>query len=405
MLETVPVWIGEGETSRSRLAGPRGCEVCVIGAGIGGIATAWRLAAAGIAVIVIEERVVASGATGRNGGFFMAGAAPMYDRTRQLWGRERAARIYSATLAAQRQMLEVAEEINARHHFSITGLLRLAVSDEEAEAVRVHSQALLEDGFPHWLVSESSLPAAVRREGRIGLLTPNDGTVHPVQWVRALAGDAEARGAAIFEGTRVTAAPFVQDGVVVTPTNRGAVYSDRAVVAVDAALASLLTCGSPVRSRRLNMLATSPIPPGHLELPIYARFGHEWAQQLPDGRVAIGGFSDLDGNESWTERELLSEKVQMQLDRYLRDELGVQSAVTHRWVGLVGYAPDALPTCGLVPGSEGRIFAIGGYNGTGHVQAWIASRVVSDLIIAGESADSDLYAPVVRKDHPGSGPP
>jgi glycine/D-amino acid oxidase-like deaminating enzyme len=110
--------------------------------------------------------------------------------------------------------------------------------------------------------------------------------------------------------------------------------------------------------------------------------------------VTLGGFSDLDGDASWTDREEVSDAVQARLDAYLREELGVTAPVTHRWAGLVGYAGEPLPRCGPVPGSDGRVLALGGYNGTGHVQAWVAARVVADLIASGVSADQDLYAAV-----------
>jgi hypothetical protein len=45
-----------------------------------------------------------------------------------------------------------------------------------------------------------------------------------------------------------------------------------------------------------------------------------------------------------------------------------------------------------VPGTAGRVLALGGYNGTGNVQAWVASRVVADLVVTGASASAGLYA-------------
>jgi glycine/D-amino acid oxidase-like deaminating enzyme len=47
-----------------------------------------------------------------------------------------------------------------------------------------------------------------------------------------------------------------------------------------------------------------------------------------------------------------------------------------------------------VPGTGGRVLALGGYNGTGHVQAWVASRVVADLVAGGRGAPARLYEPV-----------
>jgi gamma-glutamylputrescine oxidase len=138
------------------------------------------------------------------------------------------------------------------------------------------------------------------------------------------------------------------------------------------------------------MLATAPIAPGTLPQPIYARRGREYAQQLADGRITLGGFSDLDDG-SWCDREDLSPVVQERLTSYLRDDLAVDAPVTHRWVGLVGYGPEALPTCGPVPGSDGRVLALGGYNGTGHVQGFVAGRIVAERVATGGGEDVDLY--------------
>src|SRR5213078_3274003 len=112
-----------------------------------------------------------------------------------------------------------------------------------------------------------------------------------------------------------------------------------------------------VRSRRLHMLATEPAAPV-LGCPVYVRDGHEYAQQLPDGRVTLGGFSDLDGAASWTDRQESSVGVHERLHAYLRDELLVTAPVTHHWVGLVGYADDPLPTVGL---ADDGVYALGGY--------------------------------------------
>ena len=56
--------------------------------------------------------------------------------------------MYAATLEAQREVIALAEELGAGDALRQVGLLRLAVSEEEAEHVRDHAAALREDGFP-----------------------------------------------------------------------------------------------------------------------------------------------------------------------------------------------------------------------------------------------------------------
>jgi gamma-glutamylputrescine oxidase len=386
--DTIPVWQDEPYAGRPPLDGDRACDVCVIGAGIGGIALARRLRAAGADVLVVEAGVVGGGATGRNGGFFIAGPAPMYDRAVAAFGHTRARRIYAATLAAQDEMLQVADDIGADRHFRVRGLLRLGVDAAEAQAVREHYDALDHDGFPAVLVEEDDLPPALRRPGRAGLLTTHDGSVHPVRWVRALAADVP-----VVEHTRVLAPPTAQISGVTVTTDRGTIRAGRAVVAADAALPALIPDALHVRPRRLQMLATEPVQRDLLPMPVYAREGHEYAQQLPDGRITLGGFSDLDADASWTAEPGISAPVQERLEQWLRDELGLDGPViTHRWAGVVGYGEPALPRVGPAPGTGERIWGMGGYNGTGHVQAWVAARILADRLSGARSADADLYA-------------
>jgi glycine/D-amino acid oxidase-like deaminating enzyme len=389
-VSSVPLWQDEPYAGRPPLEGDRACDVCVIGAGIGGIALARRLDAAGADVLVLEADVVGGGATGRNGGFFLAGAAPMYHRGVESFGRDRARRVHAATLAAQDEMLRAADEVGAAGHFRVTGLLRLGLDAVEAEDVRAHRAALRADGFPAELVGSDALPPALRRPERLALLTAHDGSVHPVRWLRALAA-----GLPVFEHTRVTAPPVVAGDAVSAVTDRGTVTARRVVVAADAALPTLVGAAAVVRPRRLQMLATAPAATGLLPRPVYARYGHEYAQQLPDGRITLGGFSDLDGAAGWTDAPTVSAPVQARLERWLTEELGLDApAITHRWSGVVGYVEPALPRVGPVTGSGERIWGMGGYNGTGHVQAWVAARIVAERILTGRSEDAGLYEPL-----------
>jgi glycine/D-amino acid oxidase-like deaminating enzyme len=379
-------WQDPPGPSRASLDGDLSVDVAIVGGGNAGLATAWHLTERGLSSAVLDARTVASGASGRNGGFLIAGAAPMYNDACDVFGRELARRIYAATLEAQARVYEIAADVGAAGAFRRVGLLRLAVDAAEAGHVRAHAAALARDGFPGRLVAADDLPAPLRRDDRLGLLTEHDAGVHPVHWLTALAAELERRGVRIFERTAVR---VDRDRGLVAPA--GTVRFGALVVAADAGIGALLPeFAGRVRARRLHMIATSPLATDHVRQPVYARYGYEYHQQLPDGRIVLGGFSDLDGADSYTEREESSEVVHARLARYLVDDLGVDAPVTHRWVGTVGYTDDHRPFAGSVPGREG-VYGMGGYCGTGNLCGWVAARIVADQIATGARVDADLF--------------
>ena len=391
MSSSVPYWQDEPYAPRPALDADVDVDVCVVGAGIGGLATAWHLAERGARALVLEARQVASGASGRNGGFFIAGTAPMYNDARRLFGADLAWRLHAATLAAQQEVYALAQTIGAGDHFRRVGMLRLAVDADEADHVREHVRDLHADGFPGELVPTERLPPAVRRDGRIGLYTAHDGSVHPARWLRALARSLESRGVRIHEGTTVEAPVGERDGsTLVLRTPGGRVRARRVVVAADGDLGTLVPAfAGRVRAVRLHMVATAPVDDVVLPYPVYARDGYEYAQQLPDGRIALGGFRDLDRG-AYTDAEEIDPDVAARLERYLAEDLDVVAPVTHRWVGIVGYSGDERPFAGAAPGEPG-LFALGGYCGTGNVNAFVAARIVADLATTGQSPDADLF--------------
>ena len=375
---TTPYWLDAPYQPRPPLAGDVEVEACVIGGGVGGLSCARRLAQHGIETLLLEAGTVAGGASGRNGGFLIAGPAPFYNDAREQYGAERARAIYARTLAAQQDIYELAAELGAGDALRQVGLLRLAVSEEEAEHVRDHARALREDGFAAETVEREDLLPALQRTGFVGCLTDHDGALHPARWYRLLAGAAEEAGARICEGSAVRGpVPAPREGRV--ETDGGSVRARHVVVAADGALPALVPeYAGRVRARRLHMVATEPLPPA-LDRLVYARWGYEYLQQRPDGRILAGGFSDVDARGSYTDSDAGEPLIWERVEAYLRDDLGVAARVSHRWAGVVGYSDDSLPYVGEVPGRAG-LYVAGGYSGTGNVPGFMCGRDLADTI-------------------------
>jgi glycine/D-amino acid oxidase-like deaminating enzyme len=211
----------------------------------------------------------------------------------------------------------------------------------------------------------------------VGLLFPRDCAFQPLRRCRLLAERAAAAGARLFERSPVVEIGG-RDGAVELRTPRARVRCARAVVAVDGRLERLLPeLADRVRTARLQMLATAPTDEVRLPRPVYARYGYEYWQQLPDGR------RDLGGEAEWTDAATPSEPVQAALERFLRETLRVRAPITHRWAASVSYRPLGLPL--LEPVRPG-VWVAGAYSGTGNVLGALCGAAAARLAI-GESSE------------------
>jgi glycine/D-amino acid oxidase-like deaminating enzyme len=365
-----PVWDDHDWTHLPTLHGDVEADVCVVGLGGSGLTAVGELLRRGARVVGIDAGVVAAGAAGRNGGFLLAGTYDFYHDAVERHGRERARRIYRLTLDEVRRIADEAPEA-----VRITGSLRVADSPDEADDCRRQLQALRADGLPaEWYEGP---------EGH-GLLMPADGAFNPLLRCRILARRALAAGARLYEHA---AALDVRPGQVRTAA--GTVRCGRVVVAVDGRLETLFPeLRGRVRTARLQMLATAPTDEVRVPRPVYARWGYEYWQQLPDGRIALGGFRDAGGVGEWTADAAPGEVIQARLERFLRERIGVRAPVTHRWAGCVGFTATGLP---LLEEVRDGVWVAGGYSGTGNVIGALCGRAAAELALAGASELADAF--------------
>jgi glycine/D-amino acid oxidase-like deaminating enzyme len=137
------------------------------------------------------------------------------------------------------------------------------------------------------------------------------------------------------------------------------------------------------------MVATAPTDEVRLPRPVYARWGFEYWQQLPDGRIALGGFRDAGGESQWTHEADPCAPVQGSLERFLRERLGVRAPVTHRWAASVSFSTTGRP---ILEEVRPRVWAVGAYSGTGNVVGALCGRAAAELALCAESALGRVFA-------------
>jgi gamma-glutamylputrescine oxidase len=368
-----PAW-GEGLSSVSfpKFDGDTETDVCVVGLGGSGLSCIHELLRLGQRVVGLDANSVGGGAAGRNGGFLLAGLSAFYHDAVAALGDARARRIYQLTLD---EMDRIAED--APHTVRRSGSLRLASSEAEERDCALQLAAMRADGLA---VTPYAGP-----DGR-GLIFPADGSFNPFARCRTLAQRAVELGATLHEQSRAVS---LGNGEV--RTSDGRVRCRHVIVAVDGHLELLLPeLAGRVRTARLQMLGTDPAPDIDIPRPVYSRWGYDYWQQLPDGRIVIGGCRDRFIQDEWTTDTDPTSEVQQCIERVLRDTVGVTQQVRHRWAAAVSYSSGILPVMEQV---RQGVWAIGGYSGTGNVIGALYGRMVAQIAVTGKSDLLSALAP------------
>ena len=346
---------------------PGHVDVAIVGAGVTGCSCALTLAEAGLSVRVHEAREVASGASGRNGGFALRGGAMPYDVARAELGAERAVLLWRLTERALERLASLAGDA-----FRHTGSLRLASDTTEAVALMAEFEALRDDGFAvEWRSTH---------EGRFhgSIFHSPDGSLHPARWVRRLAARAAEAGAEIREHDRVTSLELAADAVVIATDG----YTQGLLEPLDRA----------VKPARGQVIVTEPLEREYFSCPHYARYGYDYWQQTEDLRLVLGGFRDTALDEESTAEESTTPGIQSRLEAYAGKLVGGSPEIANRWSGIFGVTDDLLPLVGPVPGREG-IWVSCGYSGHGNVLGLACGDLVARGLLGQSPSELTLFDP------------
>ncbi len=357
------------------LGGPRHAgpvDVAVVGGGVTGCACALALAEAGVRVRLYEARTIASGASGRNGGFALRGGAMPYDVARETFGPERATAFWRLTERALDRM-----EALAGDTFRRVGSFRLAADEQERDELRAEHDALHADGFAvEWV---DALPKRLAGSYLGAIAHPTDGALYPARWVRRLAARAAEAGAELCERSRVSSVDDLE--------------ADHVVIASDGYPSGLFAeLDAVVQPTRGQIVTTEPLAELLYDRPHYARQGLDYWQQLPDGRLVVGGRRDAAFEAEFTAEEATTEPIQAALESLVQDLVGRLPAITHRWSGIFGTTADRLPLVGPVPNHSG-IWVARGYSGHGNVLGLASGELVATAILGRREPELELFDP------------
>ena len=384
-------------TPREQLSGDHTCDVAIVGAGFGGLWTAYYLKRAdpSLRVTVIEAEIAGFGAAGRNGGFVSAGIAGSGARYARRSGWDNVLR---AEREVQLGVDEIGRVISAEGidcGYNKQGSLTLATTEPQARRVRARVEA--KHGFGLGAEDIRLLTTAEVADlvpGAAGVLaasfTPHCARVDPAKLARGLADACERLGVKIYEQSSAE-----HLGPRVVQCRNGRVSADIVVRATEAYTIR-------ERSQRRSflplyslMIATEPLPQevwdelGWRDGLGIADMRHlyYYSQRTMDGRIALGGRG---APYRLTDPISIQNERDAGVFKRLRDTLAeafpvaAQARITHHWGGSLAVPRDWCMRTTF--DRQTGLGFVGAFGGHGVTAANISGRTMRDLIL-GQSTD------------------
>ena len=403
------------------LAGDTSADVAIVGGGYTGLWTAWFVTEhdPSARVVLIEQAICGSGASGRNGGFVTA----WWDELPQLvadFGVDAAlelGRVSAATVEAIGAWC-AGHGIDAWYRRSGYVLASAAPSQDGAFAELLETCARLGVGdecidlTPDEVRARCASPVL-----RNGAFIPSAATVQPAHLARGLRRVLLERGVTIHEGTRLTGIDRRAGsaggagsgaGPVELRTDAGGVpgriRAEQVVLGLNAWAA-----GWPWSERRLvtwssYIVLTEPIPDRLAELGwtggeglADARFTLHYLRTTADGRIAIGGGGGRAGwggriGAAFTADAGSARRAAIGLRRLFPSLADVR--IEDAWGGPIDICDDHRPFFGSLHG--GRVHLGHGYSGNGVGPAHLGGRILAALAL-GRTAEPALDLPIAGR--------
>jgi gamma-glutamylputrescine oxidase len=380
---------------RAPLPGDARVDLCVIGAGYLGLSAALHAAQAGLSVVVLEAQRVGFGASGRNGGQVGTGQRLDQDTLEARAGRDVARRLWNLAEEAKGLVRTLAAAMPGTDWRP--GIVHAARRPSEVASLRRYAEKLDRDyGYTQIEpLDRATLAALIGTEAYAGgEIDHGAGHIHPLNFALGLAAAAEAAGARIHEGTRVTAIGRGTPAQVRTAT--GTVTADHVILATGGYHGDLVPeVGARVMPINNFIAATEPLGDRHpLSRPVAvadSRFVVNYWRGTPDGRLLFGG------GESYGYRfpADIAAAVRRPMARVYPALARVR--LTHAWGGTLAITTTRGPYMQRV---GANILAASLCSGHGVALSTQAGRVLAEAI-AGHAGRFDMLSALTPPAFPG----
>jgi glycine/D-amino acid oxidase-like deaminating enzyme/nitrite reductase/ring-hydroxylating ferredoxin subunit len=376
------VWQATAETpSCAPLQEDLHVQVCVVGAGIAGLTTAYLLAKAGKSVAVIDDGPIGGGMTQMTSAHLTHAMDDRYYELERLHGADGARLAAESHTAAIERIEAIAREENIGCDFArVDGYLFLAEGDH-AETLDKEAAAAQRAGL-----------SGVRRVERAPsfdsgpcLVFPAQAQFHPLKYLAGLTQALHRHGGRVFTGSHADA---IEGGTpALVHVGPHIVTSDAVVVATNTPINDRVAIHTK-QAPYMTYVIGVRVPPGAVQAMLAWDTGDPYHYvRLFDDILIVGGEDHKSGQAHDTDQR------HARLEAWTRARFPMAGEVVFRWGGIVMETVDYLSFTGRNPGDKDNVYIHTGDSGMGLTHGTIAGMLITDLVLGRTNPWAALYDP------------
>ncbi len=360
-------------------------DVCIVGAGISGLTTAYLLTKAGKNVVVIDDGVIGGGETSRTTAHLSNAIDDRLYRIVDWHGEEKARLAFEAHSAAIDEIERITAEEKIDCDFRrLDGFLIRAENGEDDLDKELETAHQL--GFTQ-IEKVGRAPLADFDTGEC-LKFPRQGQFHILKYLTGLAKAIEAGGGKLFSNTR--AIEWTGEDTPQVKTSEGQIIKCRAIA---------LATNYPVMSKMFAKLPAYRTYAIGVRIPkdsveslllwdtadpyVYVRTQPETGYDV----LIVGGEDHRTGQED--DGEARFEK----LFQWTKKRFAAAGELLYKWSGQFAETHDGLAFIGSYSSGEPNVYLITGDSGMGMTHGTIGGMLVSDLILGKENPWTEVFEP------------
>ena len=388
--QTTSIWMATSTeiASDGELKSNARANVCVVGAGIAGMTTAYLLARAGKKVIVLDDGPIGGTMTARTTAHLVTALDDRFYELERLHG-ERGARLAAQSHAAAIDCVEriVGDEQIDCEFERLDGYL-FVPPGESKDCLQNELEAAHRAG----LVDIEMVDRAPIKDFNTGscLHFPRQAQFHPLKYLSGVAAAVRRSGGQIF--TRSHATTITGGETARVETTGGAVVTADAVV---------VATNTPVNDRFVIHTKQAPyityvigvrVPANTITRALF------WDTPNPYHYIRLESLADHDvlivgGEDHKTGQADDPKKPYAALEQWTRERFPEVGEIEFQWSGQVMEPVDGLAFIGPNPLDDDNVFIATGDSGNGMTHGTIAGMLLTDLINGRENEWASLYDP------------